>query len=83
MTDWWRLASTPSVVRRALKYAIGVGLILIAINHGDAILRHDVSYTRLLRMLLTVTVPYVVSTASSVGAMRERDRPDAETTPLL
>jgi hypothetical protein len=46
--------------------------VLIAINHGDAILRGDVDRDRLLRIALTVAVPYIVSTSSSVGAIRER-----------
>ncbi len=74
MPDWLQLACTPSIARRAFRYAIGVGTLLVAINHGDAILRRDVSIARLLRMALTVTVPYAVSTASSVSAMRERNR---------
>lgn len=67
------LASRPAVVRRALKYAVIVGVILITINHGDAILRGDVSPGRLARMLLTCLVPYCVSTLSSVEAVRSRD----------
>ena len=59
------------MVKRALKYAVVVGAILITINHGDAILRGDLPAARLFRMGLTVLVPYVVSTLSSVGAMRE------------
>ena len=39
---------------------------------GDAILRGDLSIERVLQMLLTAAVPYVVSTASSVSALRER-----------
>ncbi len=68
MTEWLRLATRPSVMRRAVRYALGVGAILITINHGDAIVRGDVSTGRVLRMLLTVLVPYCVSTASAVGA---------------
>ena len=67
------LAFQPSVVKRALGYAIVVGIVLITINHGDAILKGDVTPGRLLRMALTVMVPYVVSTLSSVGALRERN----------
>jgi hypothetical protein len=74
LTEWFRLASSPPIVRRALRYAIGIGTLLIVINHGDAILRRELSITRLLRMALTVTVPYGVSTASSVSALRERSR---------
>ena len=65
-----RVASQRSVVRRALAYAVVVGGILIAINHGDAILAGDVSGARLLKMGLTAMVPYAVSTLSSVSAMR-------------
>ena len=68
-SDWMRLAASGPVVRRALKYAVIVGSILIAINHGDALLRGDVGPGRLLRMGLTVMVPYIVSTLSSVGAL--------------
>ena len=71
ISDWIRLATDRTVVIRALKYALLVGAILIAINHGDAILAGDtLSADRLLKMLLTMFVPYIVSTLSSVGAMR-------------
>jgi hypothetical protein len=67
---WLELATSGPVVRRALKYAVVVGAVLITINHGDALLRGDVSVVRLLRMGLTVMVPYLVSTLSSVEAMK-------------
>ena len=70
--EWFRLASGRSVVRRACRYAVCVGALLIAINHGDAILRGDISIARVLRMVLTAIVPYAVSTASSVSVLRER-----------
>ena len=60
------------MVRRALGYGVVVGAVLIAINHGDAILRGDLDPVRLLKMGLTVFVPYTVSTLSSVQAMRAR-----------
>jgi len=72
MTSWLRMATERSVVRRALTVTAVVGAILVAINHGDALLRGDVSAGRLLRILLTVSVPYCVSTYSSVGALRAR-----------
>ena len=64
------LALSAPVVRRALKYALVVGAILITINHGDALIRGQVGSGRLLKMGLTVLVPYLVSTLSSVEAMR-------------
>lgn len=70
--DFRTLATDPAVVRRALGYAVVVGSLLIAINHGDAILAGDLSSGRWLKMGLTALVPYAVSTLSSVSAMRER-----------
>ena len=78
--DWLRVARDPAVVRRALGYALVVGAILIAINHGGALLRGEVDAGRLVQMGLTAMVPYCVSTSSSVGAIRRiaaRARADA------
>ena len=69
--SWWTLASSPPVVKRASVMAGVVGVILIAINHGPALLGGDVSVGRVLQMGLTVLVPYTVSTVSSVLAMRD------------
>ena len=74
MGEWIQLASSRGVVRRALGYAVAVGAILITINHGDALIRGDVDTVRLLKMGLTVLVPYTVSTLSSVQAMRQLGR---------
>ena len=67
---WFQLAVSPTVIRRGIGYAIVVGAILIAINHGEALLHGAIDFSRAWRMGLTVVVPYVVSTLSSVGAMR-------------
>jgi hypothetical protein len=72
---WLAVARERAVVLRACKFALVVGAVLIAINHGDALLRGEVDARRLLKMGLTVLVPYVVSTLSSAGAtlaLRER-----------
>jgi hypothetical protein len=74
MTVVWRYATSWPCVRRASLYAIVVGAILITINHGDAILSGDVDAGRMTKMGLTMMVPYVVSTLSSVGAYREHRR---------
>ncbi len=68
--SWLGLATSPGVVRRALGMAAIVGALLVTINHGDALLRGDVDRARILKMALTLLVPYCVSTVSSVGAMR-------------
>ncbi|MEM7050336.1 MAG: nitrate/nitrite transporter NrtS [Acidobacteriota bacterium] len=77
MTHWIRLALQPAVVRRGIMYGIFVGLILNAINHGGALLAGDLDTSRALRMTLTFFVPYLVSTASSVAALRQQEQGDS------
>ena len=62
---WVARATEWPVVRRALACALVVGPVLIAINHGGALLRGDISGGQLLQMALTLMVPYAVSTLSS------------------
>lgn len=71
MKRWISVATTRPVVLRALKYAVVVGAILIGINHGDAIVKGDLTGDRVAKMVLTLFVPYAVSTASSVSAILE------------
>ena len=68
MREWLSVACQRDVVLRACKYAVVVGAVLIGINHGDALLAGELDPRRLLKMGLTLGVPYVVSTLSSVGA---------------
>ncbi|MFQ5669351.1 MAG: nitrate/nitrite transporter NrtS [Acidobacteriota bacterium] len=75
MNRWLRLSMERSVRRQALAYAVVVGAILIAINHGDALLRGQMNGVRLLKMALTVVVPYLVSTLSSIGTLRALGQP--------
>ena len=76
--EWCALVCKGSVVRRGLKFAVVVGAILIAINHGDAILAGELTRTNYIKMGVTVIVPYVVSVMSSVGAMMDDARRRAE-----
>ena len=69
---WLSAAVEPTVVRRALGYAVVVGAILILINHGDALLTGNINGGKLAQMGLTVIVPYAVSTLSSIGATRSQ-----------
>jgi len=66
---FWSIASRRDVVLRALRTAALVGLLLIAINHWDALLAGDVDAMRVGKMLLTILVPYSVSTYASVRAI--------------
>lgn len=70
---WLQIAISGPVVKRALKFAVVVGAILITINHGDALLAGNLDSTRLAKMVLTVFVPYAVSTASSVAALLDHE----------
>ncbi len=63
------------VVRRALGFALVVGAVLVGINYGDALLGgRALGASDWLKMGLTVCVPYVVSTLSSVAAIRDQER---------
>ncbi len=68
---WIRLVRHPESMRRAGVAALTVGPILIAINHGPAILAGEVTGGRLAPMCRTVVVPFIVSTVSSVSTHRE------------
>ena len=70
MKIWLSIAFSPPVVRRALKYAVIVGAVLLAINHGDVIARDAMTTLRWAKAALTVLVPYCGSTLASVEAMR-------------
>ena len=68
---WLRLSINPSTVRRAFLTALVVGFVLITINYGSIILAGKVTTECVIRMCLTVMVPYIVSTVSSVATRRE------------
>jgi hypothetical protein len=70
--EWLNIARQRPIVMRGLKYGILVGSILIVINHGNALVDGTVGMTRLIQMMLTMLVPYCVSTASSVGAVLDQ-----------
>jgi hypothetical protein len=70
MRDFLLLCFSRSVVRRASITALVVGAILVGINHGDALLRGQIDTIRFFKIILTIFVPYIVSTVSSVSTMR-------------
>lgn len=70
MREWFRLAVSKVIVKRALMYAVVDGAILIVINPSDALLQGKVDATQIARMILTMLVPYAVSTLSSTSATR-------------
>ncbi len=72
LTEWCSLVCRFSVVKRGLKFCLVVGIVLIAINHGDVIMRGELQPINYVKMGLTVIVPYMVSVFSSVGAIIEQ-----------
>jgi hypothetical protein len=82
MREWLRLAADPTVVRRGLAFSAVVGTVLVAVNHGDALMQGDISIMRAVKMIVTMLIPYCVSTISSVGAMQTARR-DRETAPRI
>ena len=72
--SYFSLATRRDVVVRALKVALLVWLILVGINHGDALIRGDVDLTRLAKIALTFAVPYCVSTFSSVSTLKKLEQ---------
>lgn len=83
LRDWARIATDRSVVRRALVTCGIVGVVLVAVNHGDALLRGELDVGRALAIALTVLVPYVVATVSSVAAIVAQRSGDARDYQLL
>ncbi len=67
------IATSGEVVWRSLGYGVVVGAVLIGINHGDALWRGDVDGGIILKLILTPIVPYIVSTLSSVSAIRDAE----------
>lgn len=75
MSEFLMLCFTERIVKRAGATALVVGAILIVINHGDALLSGQVDANRLFKIILTMLVPYIVSTVSSAStilSMREK-----------
>jgi hypothetical protein len=64
------LAASPSIVRRSLILCVIVGSVLTIINHGDLLIAGQMTGRQWFKVGLTYCVPYIVSTLSSVGALR-------------
>lgn len=64
---FWSAARERDVVLRALKIAAVVGTILVAINHGDAIIAGGA--VTWWKVILTFMVPYGVATYAAAAHM--------------
>jgi hypothetical protein len=63
------LALREDIFRRAVKVALIVGMVLLAINYGDKIIAGTVDKRDILKMALTCLVPYCVSTYVAVSTV--------------
>lgn len=80
---WYRIAADPTVLRRAVLTSIGVGTILTLVNRHDEVLGGAIPPTSLVPVAITFLVPFVVSLASSVIAVRVERRSSAAASELL
>jgi hypothetical protein len=80
MREWLQLSCDRSVVLRGFAFSAIVGTILVVVNHGDALMNGDVSTARVMKIVITMLIPYCVSTVSSVGAMQTARREQRRTT---
>lgn len=58
------------MLKRSLLIALLIGMILIAINQGDVLLRGQWSSALLWKILLTYVVPFVVATSGALTTSR-------------
>jgi len=64
------IACRSEVVRTATRIALIVGPVLVLINHGDSMMDDTMTGRDWLKSGLTMVVPYLVSTLSSISAYR-------------
>ncbi len=68
------IATSAPVVRRSAKIALVVGVLLMAINHGDNIVMGHMTLASWFKCALTFFVPYCVSTVTAVLSAREAEK---------
>ena len=66
------VALSPPVRRTAIRVALIVGTLLVAINHLPALLDGSATTRNVLQIALTYLVPYGVSTYSATVAILQR-----------
>ena len=74
LTPWLKLATRRTVARRAVVIASFVGTVLALVNHGDRMLSGAMSGLNWGQVFVTYFLPYLVSTYSSVVAIRTQQR---------
>ena len=72
MRDWIRIGLRKDIVFASLRLAAVVGTALLLINYGDKIIANTISSTDLLKIALSYSVPYLVSTYSSIRTIQNQ-----------
>ena len=75
MYDFLRLAKRQEVRTRAFKVSLVVGSILALINHSDSFFTGKLEVHHSFQIIATFLVPYLVSTYSSVRAIKHQEYP--------
>ena len=83
MAHWYYVVSDPAVLRRAVITGLGVGTLLTAVNHGPGLLTGTLPAPATIQIALSYIVPFIVSLASSVIAIRVERRDSTAATDLL
>jgi hypothetical protein len=80
-TGGWRAAvsycAQPAHLRRTVRIALVVGLVLTAINQLDVLLRGDAKALTYVKCALNFVVPFVVSNLGLLAGRAQPDRRDA------
>jgi len=69
MKERLKIACHATTIRLSLKYAFTMGPVLVLINYGDAIRTRDWTAINPIKAGLTMLIPYLVSTFSSVSVI--------------
>ncbi len=73
--QWFVIACRREIVLRSFRVALVVGSLLTLINHADFVYKEGIEgidIKRMLKIVLTFCVPYIVSTYASVSTQTNR-----------
>ena len=70
--QYFALLTQPHIVKRGRKFSLIVGTILVLINHLETLLYGEIDLILIRKIILTYAVPYVVSSLSSVQAIKQQ-----------
>jgi hypothetical protein len=72
LSDLWRSARRPRVLRRCLVIAAVVGTVLTTINLGDLILRGPLDVRLAMKIGANFVVPFIVSNLGAMASLPDR-----------